>query len=162
MTSRLMARALLAGMLGAAAPACLQDTSVPPRPIFQNMIGTWQGTLSTNFTVGGTSDHRVCDMTLSVASQESGQFAGTFQLTGSCSESGVIAGEIVPGSELHSLQVTFDAGASPCTLADTSRWLGAVAGVTLHAQRAELWACSGQARERHVVMTVTKVSASPS
>jgi hypothetical protein len=157
MRSCLIVRMLVAGTVAVASAACL-ETPASPRPIFTNMVGTWQGTVSANLSIGGaTHHHTVCDMTLVVSTQSGGHFSGTYQLAGPCSGSGAVSGEMAASTELITFDFDLPAGGIPCTFAGATAWLGMLAGATLNAQRTEAWACDGPLGLRHIVLAVTAV-----
>lgn len=78
-----------------------QTLSASLVPLFANMLGAWNGTI-TSVALGASTS---CTMSWLITSQVSGAFSGTFQMQGGtgCSEAGNISGTITTSNSITSL-----------------------------------------------------------
>jgi hypothetical protein len=101
-----IARMVLAALIAGGSFACSGSSSpvpaptAPPsvQPVYPNMIGGWNGTLTINATIVGVNASNACAESWIITGQSNGDFSGTFQLTGGtttpCAQSGSVSGTV--------------------------------------------------------------------
>jgi hypothetical protein len=111
------------------------------------MIGSWSGTRTVEevVTPSGSRSINVCNETWVVATQIDGQFTGTFQRSGGCTESGSMNGTVSMSGEVTGLMFVPQGGSrtTTCQLVSGGVYTGLLNGASLTAQTAERTVCVG-------------------
>jgi hypothetical protein len=120
-----------------------------PSPVFPNMVGEWNGTLTIVAVIaGGPSGSNICDLTFIVNGQSTGDFSGTWTLSGgtatACAQSGSLTGRVSTGENIRDLNLITPLGISPvCTrIAGDGLFLGVLSGRSLTASTNDRLRCS--------------------
>ena len=130
-------------------------TAPTPPPVFVNVTGGWSGTYTSNFNIPqfpGGPGAGLCVMNVTIASQDGGQFSGTFELTGNyanfgflvnCARSGPTNGSITTTGTVTALTVSPTIGIPgvACNYLSRSAVTGSVTPTTLNATWTEQFAC---------------------
>ncbi len=146
-------------VVGSLVAGCGGDDPAGPTSSFPNMVGSWEGTVTTSGTVGGTAVTNTCRETWAISSQSAGDFLGTFQTSGGttapCAQSGSVNGIVTAGSAVT--DVVHSAGTpNTCTRLQRSAMAGVVTGAVLTAQSDETLSCSGTTLTRNIAVSMTK------
>jgi hypothetical protein len=95
---------------------CSDDSPASPSAAQVNLVGRWDGTLTTS-TVDrstGARSSNVCNQAWVIASADGGAFAGTFQTSGGtaapCAQAGTVSGQIASSGAISSLSFTATIG----------------------------------------------------
>ncbi len=113
-----MRRAILLTALAAIACGGGPTTpSMPPAPVYPNMLGGWSGTWVETYTTNLGSGTITCNETWVVDAQNpAGVFSGTYQNSGedqACTLAGLLDGNVFVGGEAR---IQLHSSASPCAL----------------------------------------------
>lgn len=139
-------RSCMALVIAATMASC-HETPTAPTSRFPVMSGNWSGTLTVETAVtpgSGPPTTSVCSETWAIASQTEGQFAGTYQTSGGCAESGSVNGSVSMSGELTGLTFTTSGGSRTTTCQRVSGdgvYTGRLNGTSLMAQTFERTAC---------------------
>jgi hypothetical protein len=123
-------------------------------------VGSWEGTVTTSGSVGGTTATNTCRETWTISSQAEGDFLGTFQTSGGttapCAQSGAVNGVVTTGSAVTDIVHSAVINPTSCTRLQRTAMAGSVTGAVLSAQSDETLACSGTTLTRRLAIAMTK------
>jgi hypothetical protein len=146
-------------LLAVLVAGCGDDKPASPSSTYPNMVGSWEGTVTTSGTVGGTAATNTCRETWTISSQSAGDFLGTFQTSGGtaapCAQSGSVNGIVTAGSAVTDIVHTAVIQ-NTCTRLQRSAMAGVVTGAVLSAQSDETISCSGTTLTRRLAVSMTK------
>jgi hypothetical protein len=168
----MLKRLALAALACCVVAGCSNDSSGPtaptpaPQPQFSSLVGGWTGTLTINASIAGLSGSNSCTQSWTITSQTSGNFSGTFQLSGGtaapCAQSGTVSGTITAAGAFTDL--TFGVQVNPitnCTRVALTPYAGNVTGGTsINVQSTETLSCNSGGTSatgtRSLVIALTK------
>jgi hypothetical protein len=146
-------------LLAALVAGCGDNEPSSPSSTYPTMVGSWEGTVTTSGSVGGTPASNTCREAWTISSQSAGDFLGMFQTSGGtaapCTQSGTVNGIVTTGSAVT--DIVHSAGSpNTCTRLQRSAMAGVVTGAALSAQSSETLSCSGTTLTRSIAVSMTK------
>jgi hypothetical protein len=140
-------------VIAVASIGCGGDSPTAPSVSYPSLVGGWIGTYTSNLNIpnvpGGTASGG-CTLSWTVTSEGSGQFSGTWQLTGgfgavtSCASSGALSGVISSSGSITSLSFATTIGAglpAGCSQTSSTGYTGIASSASVNASSSERYSC---------------------